>query len=301
LTTDHDGRSRIVVSWLREDAHENAERVLLEALNEIDHTRQRRSWWPAWRFADMNTFAKVLVATAAVVVVAVVGINLLPGGSGPGGSPPSPSPSPTAEPTATPRPTSADVGLPVGPFHLEDKGLAMTVTIPASGWTFLSEGTALMKGDEVANLPEAAILFWSFPAGTPFYVYADPCRLTSTKPATPVTAAGDIAAGLAAQASRDASEPVDVTVGGKAGQSVTLHVPDDAVPDACEGGEFASYGVPGDEPTRYHQGPGQIDEFWILDVDGAIVIIDAMYRPNTPAELVDELRTIVESTTFETP
>jgi hypothetical protein len=28
-------------------------------------------------------------------------------------------------------------------------------------------------------------------------------------------------------------------------------------------------------------------ELWILDVDGAIVIIDAMYRPDTPAELIE--------------
>jgi hypothetical protein len=61
MTTDHDARTRTVVSWLREDAHENAERVLLAALNDIDHTQQRRSWWPARRFPAMNTFAKALL------------------------------------------------------------------------------------------------------------------------------------------------------------------------------------------------------------------------------------------------
>jgi hypothetical protein len=113
MTTDHDTQTRIVVAWLREDAHENAERVLLAALNEVDHTRQRRSWWPAWRFSNMNNLAKVLVATAAVVIVAVAGINFFPGsetGTGavpPSSSPaPSPSPSPSVTPGAAPSPSA---------------------------------------------------------------------------------------------------------------------------------------------------------------------------------------------------
>ena len=39
----------------------------------------------------------------------------------------------------------------------------------------------------------------------------------------------------------------------------------------------------------------------ILDVDGTIVTIQAMWRPDTPEELVGEMVGIVESTTFETP
>jgi hypothetical protein len=190
-----------------------------------------------------------------VVAVAFVGINLLPGsGVGPGAQP---SPSPTAEPTATPLPTSTAVaGLPEGRFDFEDNRLAMTVTIPASGWTFDGEFTALGKGKEVANLPEATVLFWSFLVGTRFYVYGDPCRSTSTKPDTSVTTAAEIATGLSTQTSRDASEPADA---------------------------------------------GQIDELWILDVDGAVTIIDAMYRSDTPPALVEEMRAMVESTTFDTP
>jgi hypothetical protein len=96
MTTDRDPRTRIVLSWLREETHENAERVLLRALNEVDTTPQRRAWWPAWRTDRMNAFAKLIAAAAAVlVVVAVVGYQFLPGGSGPGGMTASPSPSPT--------------------------------------------------------------------------------------------------------------------------------------------------------------------------------------------------------------
>jgi hypothetical protein len=300
MTTDHDKRTRLVVSWLREDAHENAERVLLGALNEIDHTPQRRAWWPAWRFAEMNDVAKFLVAAAAVVAVVFAGINMLPRSStGPGGQP---SPSSTPTPTTTPSSTSGvAAGLPEGPFELADHGMTMTATIPASGWTFDASFTALSKGKEVANLPEATVLFWSFPAGTEFYVYGDPCRSTSTKPDSPVTSANEIAAGLATQASREASVPTDVTIGGHSGKAITLHVPDDAMPGECEQGEFVSYGTADDPLARYHQGPGQIDELWIVDVDGATLIIDAMYRQDTPAALVGEMRAIAESVTFGAP
>ncbi len=107
---------------------------------------------------------------------------------------------------------------------------------------------------------------------------------------------------MAAQASRDASDPLDVTVGGFSGKKITLHVPDDARFASCDGGSFASYGMVGaTEPFRTHQGPGQVDEIWILDVDEALALIHVMYGPETPPALIDEMRTIAESATFEQP
>lgn len=90
MTTEHDSRTRIVLSWLREDAHENAERMLLRALDEVDTTPQRRSWWPAWRNFHMNKLATTATTLAAVLVVAVLGYTLLPrlGFIGQGAAPP---------------------------------------------------------------------------------------------------------------------------------------------------------------------------------------------------------------------
>ena len=104
MSTDRD-TARIVRSWLRTDEHESADRVLDNVLALLDATPQRRSLWPVRRIADMNSFAKLATAAAALVVVAVVGINLLPGGVGPGAprrlSPPSPSPTATARSPAS--------------------------------------------------------------------------------------------------------------------------------------------------------------------------------------------------------
>ncbi|HEY3336245.1 MAG TPA: hypothetical protein VGK16_13515 [Candidatus Limnocylindrales bacterium] len=87
MTTDRDPRTRIVLSWLREEAHENADRVLQRALDEVDTTPQRRSSWPAWRTNRMNALAKMVAAAAAVMAVAVVGYPFLAGTATP---PPSP-------------------------------------------------------------------------------------------------------------------------------------------------------------------------------------------------------------------
>jgi len=88
--------TRLVRSWIREDQHESADRILGVVLDRLDTTPQRRSWWPAWRSNRMNTYAKLIAAAAAVLVVAFAGFQLLPRSGGVGGDPtnaPSPSPS----------------------------------------------------------------------------------------------------------------------------------------------------------------------------------------------------------------
>lgn len=303
---------RLVHAFLMEGQTELADQVYDAVRSTIEETHQRAVIGP-WRMPTMNKFVPIGLGAAAVVVALVIGAQLL-GPPAPGGVGTAPSATPTTMPSPSAAPSvatpSAAGGLPEGPFEIVDEGatdapVRISATIPASGWRSLPEFGGLSKGDET-DPPEAALLMWSWPAGTSFFVYGDPCQWKSTIPATPATTVDDLAAALAAQPSRDASEPTDVTIGGHTGKRVTLHVPDDAPTRAeafkdCDQQTFASYGTltAGSEPDRTHQGPGQVDELWILDVDGAIVIIDAMYRPDTPAELVDELRAVAESATFE--
>jgi hypothetical protein len=86
--------TRAIRSWLHEDRHEDVTRIAGAVLDQVETTPQRRSWWPARRIARMNTFAKFALAAAAVLVVAVVGYNVLPGQGGVGGPPATPSLSP---------------------------------------------------------------------------------------------------------------------------------------------------------------------------------------------------------------
>jgi len=88
--------TRIFRSWIREDQHESADRILGVVLDLLDATPQRRSWRPARRSNAMNSYAKLIVAAAAVLVVAFDGVQLLPRRGGVGAEPtiaPSPSPS----------------------------------------------------------------------------------------------------------------------------------------------------------------------------------------------------------------
>jgi hypothetical protein len=193
--------------------------------------------------------------------------------------------------------------------------VAVTVDIASPGWFAFSDFDGAVKDDDGRDAPQsvgALLLAWSWPAGTGFSVFGDPCQWATTIPETPATTPDEIASAFAAQAQTDVAAPVDVTVGGYNGKMITLHVPMSyEVPGAtreeefadCDGSSFSFYGIdgakPGEEVARNAQGPGQIDELWILDVGGSIVILDAAYGPATPATVVEELRALATSATFE--
>jgi hypothetical protein len=303
---------RVVRSWLHEDRHEDATRLLDAVLVEADTTPQRRSAMTAWRFPFMNnTLVRYGVTAAAVVIVALIGFQLIGGGT-PGG----PTPTSTPEPTSTP---PADGSLPVGPgFVLWDGsngdwsgtasslGIRITVTIPAAGWFGETDGGVLTKNGS-ADAPDGAVVTVFARTNDllvglgDLYVYGDPCHWATTRPDTPVTTVDEAIAALSAQPSRDASTPEDVTYGSYAGQAITLHVPADAVFSNCDQGEFRTL-IEGDGTPRSHEDPGQYDLFTVLDVKGELVIFDVAYyegAPGTPQGVLDEMAQIVESAILE--
>lgn len=261
----------------------------------------------------MNKIAAIGLAAVALVAAVLIGAQLLgaPNVGGPGID----DSSPAAEPTATPEPTaSAEAGSSPNPFVVTntDAPVLTTVAVASRGWSPLQGLDGITKNDDGLDPPEsvgAALLAWAWPAGTGFHVYGDPCLWSTTIPETPATTPDEIAAGLAAQAMSDATDPVDVTVGGYPGKTITLTVPMSFhLPDAtreekfgdCDEDVYGFYGVEGEsEPARNAQGAGQIDELWIIDVEGAIVILDGSYSPATPDDLVEEVRAMAESATFE--
>lgn len=292
------------------DATRDAIRAALPSI------QQSPAWWPAWRTPTMNRFATIALGAAAVVAVILVGSQLLGSPSGGLGGQPTATPEPSVtEPTPEPTPSSSVwTGIPEGPFVVtsSDDPVQVTFNIASAEWTPLSDFDGITQDDSL-DPPEsvgAALLAWAWPAGTGFHVYGDPCQWTTTIPETLATTPDEIAAAFAEQASTEATAPVDVTVGGFAGKAVTLHVPMSfEVPGAtreeefadCDNGVFAFYGAEGETgEARNAQGPGQVDELWILDVEGSILFLDATYGPATPADLVEDMRTMVESATLET-
>lgn len=245
-----------------------------------------------------NNVIRIGLVAAAVVVIAVIAFNLLPGSPAPGGAP-SATPEPSvAEPSVAP---SAAAGLPVdSSYTLSEDPLPISVTIPAPGWT--AEDVAWLVKDGNCCAPDGASILGTW-AGEPL-VPSDPCNWASTMPDTPATTLEEIGAALAGQATRDASEPMDVTVDGHPGTSVTLHVPADIAYDGneftdCDEGKFCTLSFEdGAECYMWYHGPDEFSDVWIVDLDGQFVIVTGNYAPETPAEDVDEVRAILGSMTF---
>jgi hypothetical protein len=273
--------TRIVRSWLHEDAYEDADRILNLVLDEIDTTPQRRAGWLARRFPLMNSnFVRVALAAAAVVIIAVVGYQFL-GNANTGG------PGATETPA---QPTKPSVGpLNAGTYtyyDIEGTGINATFTVPG-GWAW----NEWLVNTDGGNPPGgASVQFW---AGD-IQVYTDPCHWTGAEPTPPTgSSVDDLITALAAQPMRDASTPVDITVGTHSGKAVDLTVPADMNFGDCDQSEFRSWLA--DSGERYHQAAGQRDAIWAVDVDGTRIVLDSFVYPGTSAATATELQAILGS------
>ena len=239
MTTSRDPE-RLIHAFVREGAEQLDDQVYDAVRAEIEQKRQRVVIGP-WRVPNMSKLVPIGLGAAALIAVLFIGSRFV-------GSPSSNVGGPASQPPASAEPTSsAGVFLPEGPFIVIDDGAMadtpqITVTIPSSGWVSLPGFGGIQKGED-EDPPQSAMLLWATPHGTGYDVYGDPCQWKSTKPDSPATTVDEIAAALAAQPSRDASEPVDVTVStGYSGKKITLHVPSDAVFADCDEETYASYG-----------------------------------------------------------
>jgi hypothetical protein len=312
MSTDRDVTS-IVRSWLEEGATALPDRVLDNVIDRLPATSQRRAWWPARRFREMNNFAKFAVAAAAVAVVAVVGIRLLPGQGNIGGLLPSASPSPSPSPIASPSASKAPTAFPEGPLQAgtyevapytaagegmchappqpgctetpADDTIRFTITVP-DGWSGFGVGVyAESTPTDTANL--------LFARGA--WLLSDPCKYIATDIAVGPTVA-DFVDAVAAHPILDTTAPVDVTLAGYSGKYFDLQVPADISQCETEPGNPSSGPIYRPwEPGIYAQGPGQRWHVWVLDVDGVRVVVESMDYAGTPAARRAELQTIVDS------
>lgn len=99
---------RLLDHWLSEGAGQAPDRVVDIVTDRIERQSQRPAWRLQWRPRTVNAYAKIAVAAAAVLIVAVVGYNILPGSStSEGGPAATPSPSATPSPVASASPSAA--------------------------------------------------------------------------------------------------------------------------------------------------------------------------------------------------
>ena len=277
MSSDRD-TTRLVRSWLEKGVTELPGRVLDDVLDQLPATHQRRAtWWPVRRFPEMNSLAKLGLAAAAVAVAALLGFNYLvaPNIGGPdlGGPESSPTPSPTPSPTSY--------------LITNEDGVRVTLALP-SGW--LPGGWFVQNGRDTRT-ELTAIQVWAVTGNS----YTDPCQWTESELDPPLgPTVDDLVTALENQLTREATTS-DVTLDGYAGKLVQMTVPTDAVFGDCDSGEFRSW------DGRYHQGPGQQDDVYILDVDGFRLVLDVLSYPGSPAEDLEKLQQMLDTIQIEPP
>src|SRR3954451_2437039 len=132
MTTRQPELDRLLDFYFDDGRDELADRVIDAALDEIDHTRQRRAMRVPWRFRQMTM--PLRLATAALIGALVLGGAFLLTG---GGSRPS-----TAVPRATPSATAAPAWARSGQLGAPRVDFASAT---------LADGRILVSGGSDAN------------------------------------------------------------------------------------------------------------------------------------------------------
>lgn len=282
MTADRD-TTRIVRSWLRTDEHESADRVLETVLARLDTTPQRRPWWPSRRFARMNTFTRIAIAAAAVVVVAVAGYNLLPRTGGTGGPA-------TPAPTATPRPTYPALsgqGTLAGRYTV-GSGFKSRVTVQVpTGWS--ADADWVVRGPSGNNAPDGmAVRFYTI-----VNVFKNPRSIADGVFDPPVgPTAADLAAAIVGDRAWAATQTTDVTIDGRLAKHLQFAVPTSSGLGADN--QFDMFGVAGNADI-WGFALGQAFDLYILDVGSERVVIDAFHYPGTSASDLAAQQAVVDS------
>jgi hypothetical protein len=297
MTIEHDSQTRVVLSWLRQDAHEDAERVLLRALDEVDATPQRRSWWPARRFTSVTNI-RLAIAAAAVVIVALLGYNLLPL-TGTIGGPATPAPSPT--PSASPAPPpmleqaqqvacGASTCMAPGTYRLSGNVWPgqITLDVPAGWFEWLPETDRDAYDALLVDAGTDGGSGWGLEFMVVASVAKDPCDPTKgTFNRAQTSAVGGLVAAMNTWPGFAVTAPVPTVVSGYSGQRVVLtstrteaNCPNGSMWTIPQGGSVNAY------PMVGAPGKARAGTMRILDVNGTLLVIRTTDFPDTsPNEL----------------
>jgi hypothetical protein len=148
---------QVIHQWLRESERVSADRILDAVLARVDSTPQRRRGW-APPLEGLDRFVGVSVAVAITLVVAVIGIALMPRGNQVGGPGLQPSPSPVATASPAPASSAADPSLVQG---LPAPGATPSSTDP--GELVLRREGSVTKTGTMWLYADGRLLSWQLP------------------------------------------------------------------------------------------------------------------------------------------
>jgi hypothetical protein len=295
---------RLLDHWFSDGPDQAPDRVVDIVTDRIERQSQRPAWRLQRRPFPVNIYAKLAVAAAAVLIVAVVGYNLLPGPSTGVGGPASPAPSSappaSASPSAASSPsavfppwfTASDGGaaagiLPAGTATTRSFAPGFTFTVP-EGW--VNSGDQLgfygLFPDTLANQTEFAASgafaheIGIGPNDSPYFV----CDAWEDHRGT----SAEMVASMVANEALATSEPIDVAIGGLTGKQIDARL-DPSWTESC----------PGDPPT-YDLGDTRTRAILLDSPDrGVIVIFVASLHSAGHEAFLAEAMPIIESFRFD--
>ena len=291
MSADRDVTTRIVRSWLHEDGHEDADRILNLVLDEIDTTPQRRAGWLARRFPPMNNnLVRVALVAAVLVVAVVIGANLLQRSDV--------GPSPSAEPSVPLLDELPTGDLFPGTYELDSAFLVrLRLTLPP-GFNHGPGGSSLVG----IHTPSGHGLEFQIVSN----VYPDPCHRTAggTDPAVGPSV-DDLVTAMTNMAGFEVGPATDVTIGGLPAKALDLTNSIDY--STCDQQDVRTvvFGLPGSvrgTGEGSSVGGDEHQRIYIMDVRGTRLTIMTYWFPSgndaADARAVADLQAIVDSITF---
>jgi hypothetical protein len=237
--------------------------------------------------AHKGGMAAIVAVPAAIIAI---GLTSCQGGS----SEPTATPTVTmtAEPSATPVPRlNGQDPLDAGRYQV-NAGIDTEVTVAVpSGWS--ASGDWVLIGPRDNDLPDGmAIRFYAIDN-----LAANPLSFEEGGMDPPVgPTVNDLVQAIVSHPSWTATVPTDITIDGHHGQLVEIAIPMDVELVGAEPRFYLSIDPGGGGIWGW--APGQTFEWYIVDVDGQRLIIDAFHYPDTPEEDLAAQRAIVESVKF---
>jgi hypothetical protein len=173
--------------------------------------------------------------------------------------------------------------------------LAVTFTVPG-GWEAFAGPPGVLRGLWPTGEPGTG-----GPGGIAIQLRdvttlkGDPCHWSGHDDDIPVgPTVDDLVQALQEQTAYEASDPVDVVVGGYAGQRVDIVSPTGPFDAGCDEGVWRFW-----DGEIYAQGPANRWQTNILDVDGTRLVIVVQDFPGTTAADRAELDAVVDSMVIE--
>ena len=195
------------------------------------------------------------------------------------------------------RPLPNDLPTPPGAYVFRGDsiygiaGLDITFSVAQEGWVSWGAGVVTTQPDirdqvgigftNVANL------------------YEDPCRWVATGLLDPAVGPSveDLIEAFASQQHFRATAPTPVSLAGFHGTYIELMIDADLDFSRCDQGTVHCwFDVKGN--SRYYQGPGQVNQLWVVDVAGTRVVIEVSFFPQASQADRDAVAQLIESIRF---